>query len=55
MRKKAAVQLTIETLVIIIGAVVILLIALGLIFMLFVGPAGELIDFPFLDFLSGGG
>jgi hypothetical protein len=56
--KKAAVQLTIETLVIIIGAVVILLIVLGLIFIMFVGPATGLTDqFPFLDFFSnlGGG
>ena len=53
--KRAAIQLTIETLVIVIGAVIILLIALGLIFLLFVNPAGELVDFPFLDFISGGG
>ena len=50
MRKKGAIQLTIETLVIIVGAVAILLIAMGLIFILFVAPATGLTDiFPFLN------
>ena len=50
MDDKGAIQLTIETLVIIIGAVVILLVIMGLLFVLFIAPASGLVDiFPFLN------